>query len=50
VGQLGVAAGRLAVTQGLGALDPGPAEPLADGPFGHPQGFGDALLGPAFLE
>jgi hypothetical protein len=28
----------------------GPAEPLADGPFAHHQGFGDALLGPAFLE
>ena len=39
-----------AVAQGLGSLDPGPAEPLADGPFGHAQGFGDAVLGPAFLE
>jgi hypothetical protein len=50
VGQLGPAAGRLAVVQGLGTVGPGPAEPLADSPFGHAQGFGDALLGPAFLE
>jgi hypothetical protein len=49
VGQLGPAAGRLAVVQGLGAIGLGPAEPLADGSFGHAQGFGDALLGPAFL-
>ena len=36
VGQLGPPTGRFAVAQGLGSLDPGPAEPLADGPFGHP--------------
>jgi hypothetical protein len=29
------------VAQGLGTVGPGPAEPLADGPFGHAQGFGD---------
>jgi hypothetical protein len=50
VGQLGPAAGRLAVAQSLGTIGLGPTEPLADSPFGHPQGFGDALLGPAFLE
>src|ERR671918_758765 len=50
VGQLGPPTGRFAMAQGLGSLAPGPAEPLADGPFGHAQGFGDAVLGPAFLE
>jgi hypothetical protein len=50
VGQLGPPTGRFAVAQGLGSLDPGPAEPLADGPLGHAQGFGDAVLGPAYLE
>ena len=34
----------------LGDRGHGPAEPLADGPFAHPQSFGDALLRPAFLE
>src|ERR687892_394349 len=48
VGQLGPAAWGLAVAQGLGTIGLGPAEPLADGSFGHPQGFGDVLLGPAF--
>jgi hypothetical protein len=50
VGQLGPAAGRLAVAQSLGTIGLGPTEPLADGLFDHPQGFGDALLGSAFLE
>jgi hypothetical protein len=50
VGQLGLAARRLAVAQSLETSGHGPAEPLADGPFAHPQSFGDALLRPAFLE
>jgi hypothetical protein len=50
VGQLGLAARRLAVAQSLETSGHGSAEPLADGPFAHPQSFGDALLGPAFLE
>jgi hypothetical protein len=49
VGQLGPTAWGLAVAQGLGPFGPGPAEPLADGSFGHAQGFGDAVLGPTFL-